>query len=158
MPTITLHLNSNKQLDGISERDQKAYAKFKHRIANLGEESIAFSYNSPRSGPYHRRFFVQINALFEAQEQFQDDEMFRKWLTVGAGYAEFCPSSTGKMCAIPKSIAYDKLDQQEFQDIHDKIFEFARSEHARQFLYPHLSDGVSLNMINAILMEFETER
>jgi len=158
MPTITLHLNSNKQLAGITERDQRAWSKFVHKTKTLGEDSITFSYHVPRSGPYHRRYFAQINALFEAQEQFQDIDMFRKWLEVGAGFAEFCPSSTGKMCAIPKSIAYDKLDQQEFQNIHDKIFEFARSEHARFFLYPHLSDGVSMNMIDAILVEFETER
>lgn len=155
MPTVTLHLNENRQLDGISERDQKAYAKFKYRISTLDRESIIFSWKEPRSGPYHRRFFAMLNALHEAQDQFQDADMMRKWLEVGAGFADFCPSSTGKMCAIPKSISYDKLDQHEFQDIHDKMFEFARSEHARRFLWPHMSDSVSETMVNAILDGFE---
>lgn len=107
MPTVTLFLDDNGKLNGISERDRKAYAKFLQRAKNLGNESISFSWSEPRSGPYHRRFFAIINTLFEGQEQFDDPDMFRKWLEVGAGYCSFVPGPTGKMCAIPKSISYN---------------------------------------------------
>ena len=154
MPTITLHADKNGKLAGISERDGKIFAAFLHRIKNLGHNSITFSWKEPRSGPFHRRHFAMINSLFEGQEQFEDQDMFRKWLEVGAGYAEFCPGPTGKMCAIPKSIAYDKLDQQEFQEVHEKTFQFARSRHALGFLWPHLSELEAENMVSALLGEF----
>ena len=151
MPTITLHMNENRQLSGITARDQRAYEKFKQKIKDLGDGSMTFSYRLPRSGPFHRRFFAIVNSLFEAQDAFSDIDIFRNWLEVGAGFAEFFPMHTGEMVALPKSIAYDKLDQQEFQDVHDKIIEFARSEHARRFLWAHMSDGVSSCMVEAVL-------
>lgn len=156
MPTITLHIGPDGKPAGITEKDDRLYTAFKYRLKDLGKESITFSWKEPRSGPYHRRHFAMINAIYEGQEQFQDQDMFRKWLEVGAGYAEFCPSSTGKMCAIPKSIAYDKLDQKEFQEVHEAIFQFARSLHATRFLWPHLSDKEAGEMIEALLREFES--
>ena len=96
-----------------------------------------------------------LASIFEAQDIFDDPEMFRKWGEMSAGYAKFIPMQSGTMCAMPDSISYDRLEQQEFQTIHDKIFEFLKSEHARTYLWPHMSIGVSENMINAILGQFE---
>ena len=155
VPTIILHMNENRQLAGITARDQRAYEKFKQKIKELGDGSMTFSYRLPRSGPFHRRFFAIVNSLFEAQDAFKDIDMFRKWLEVSAGYAKFVPMQSGEICAIPDSISYDRLDQSEFQEISEKIFDFIRSEHARRFLWPWMSDGVSMNMIIAILGEFE---
>lgn len=156
MPKLTLCLDENKKLDGISQTDKKRYAKFKFIVSNLGEDSISFSYHLPRSGAYHRRFFAQLAAVFEGQEVFDDLDMFRLWSEVGAGHVIYYPMmDTGEMIAVPKSIAYDKLDQDEFQKVHDSIFTFLRSERARSFLWPHLANDQSGNMIESLLGEFE---
>ena len=59
------------------------------------------------------------------------------------------------MVAVPKSIAYEKLDQAEFEPIHDALFAFARSDHARFFLWGHLTDEQSTEMVDTVLREFE---
>jgi hypothetical protein len=158
MPKINLALNENKELDGISQRDKRAWAKFQFRIANLGEDSIAFEWHEVRSGPFHRRFFAMLNALYDSQEAFKDFDMFRKWLEVGAAFCDFIPSADGEMIALPKSISYDKLDQGEFQEVSDKIFVFARSSHAHRYLWGHLSEIESGNMVENLLAEFEVDR
>lgn len=155
MPSINCHLDENKKLDGISQTDKKRYAKFKFKVANLGENSIVFSWREVRSGPFHRRFFKMLSELFDAQDAFIDPDMFRAWLTVGAGFAEFYPSAEGKMVAIPKSISYERLDQVKFKEVSDKVFDFVRSGHARGILWPHMSSRVSEQMVNAILKEYE---
>ena len=66
------------------------------------------------------------------------------------------PGPKGKPVAVPKSIAYEKLDQAEFEPIHDAIFAFARSTYATRFLWPHLSDEQGGEMVDVVLREFET--
>ena len=152
VPTIILHMNENRQLAGITARDQRAYEKFKQKIKELGDGSMTFSYRLPRSGPFHRRFFAILNAIFESQDAFKDSDQFRAWITSLAGYVAWFPSPTGEgMIAIPKSIAYEKLDQHEFQEVVDRIYDCIRSEYVRRYLWKHQSDSVSAQMVEAVL-------
>ena len=141
-------------MTGLTPTDERGYARFLNRLKELGQNCIQFSWKEPRSGAYHRRHFAMINALFEAQEQFTESDQLRKWLEVGAGFAEFVPGPKGKMVALPKSIAYEKLDQIEFEQIAEAVMSFARSDHARRFLWGHLSDQQSWDMIESVLGEF----
>ena len=151
---MTLAWDDTHKLDGLSALDKKHYANFLFKVKSLGDSCIVLDWREPRSGPFHRRHFAMLKSVFEAQDVFDDPEMFRKWGEISAGFAKFVPMQSGTMCAMPDSIAYDRLDQQEFQAIHDKVFEFLRSEHARHYMWPHMSDGVSMNMVDAILREF----
>lgn len=154
MPTVTLHLGDNGKLEGLGERDRRAYAKFIKRVQNLGKSSLVFCWREPRSGPYHRRFFAMVSALMEAQDQFQDVDHLLTWLKVGAGYADLVPGPKGKPVAMARSIAWDKLDQAEFEPIAQAIIVFAYSPYATRFLWPHLSDEESYQMVDSVLGEF----
>lgn len=154
MPTVTLHLGEHGKLEGLSERDRKAYAKFRVRLESLGNESITFTWREPRSGPYHRRFFLILNRVFESQEQFQDDEHLLTWLKVGAGFADLVPGPKGKPVAIARSISWANLDQAEFEPIAMAIWAFLRSQHATRFLWPMLDDIQGMAMVDTILAEF----
>ena len=154
MPTVTVHIGDDGKLEGLGERDKRAYAKFLARLKSLGRSSLVFSWREPRSGPYHRRFFATVNKLYEAQEQFQDVEHLLTWLKVGAGYADFVPGPKGKPVAIPKSINWETLDQAEFQPIAEAITGFMFTKHATRFLWPHLSDEDGYEMVDSILGEF----
>lgn len=57
--------------------------------------------------------------------------------------------------AIPKSIAFDKLEQAEFQEVADAVWQFYRSAHAREILYPHLSADASFEMAWSVLEAFD---
>lgn len=155
MPTIEITAENGK-IVGVDDKAQKAYAKFRARLESLHNgESLIFSWKEPRSGPFHRRHFAMLGAVYNAQEQFTDETQFRKWMEVGAGYADMLPGPKGKPVAVPRSIAYEKLDQVEFEPIHQAVFAFARSLYATRFLWPQLSDAQQAEMIAAILAEFE---
>lgn len=155
MPVITLIRGDDGNLCGLSDRDQRGWVRFLRRIKDLAGSCITFEWREPRSGPFHRRFFKMVTTTFEAQERFEDIDQFRSWLTVGAGFADFLPHPTRGEVAIPKSIAYANLDEIEFREIAEKVWAFYRSDHARQLLYPHLSDLDSYDMVWAILEQFE---
>lgn len=158
MTTITLTINEQRKPEGFKDKDKRAYARFKKMLseAEPGEIlSVAFWF--PRNGKFHRLHMAMIAQLFDAQEQFEDDEQFRKWLEVGAGYCTWAPGPSGKAVPIPKSISYKSLDDEGMRDVHEKVKAFIRSPHAQNFLWPHLSGQQQTEMVELVLQGFERE-
>ena len=156
MTTMTIMRGEDGKLTGFSERDKRAYGKFKKALNDLADgELFTLSTWFPRNPKLHRLHFAMVNALAEQQEQFDDPEPLRKWLYVGAGYADFLPGPNGKMLAIPRSIAFDKIDDAEFSELHAKVIEFMRSHYCQSFLWPHLEESKRGSMVEMIIEEFE---
>ncbi len=118
-------------------------------------ECVRLAFWIPRSPQFHRRHFALLGAVFEQQEQFADREQFRMWVQVGAGHCDFVPGPKGRMVALPKSIAWHKLEDTEFAAHHAAVVEFLRSAHCIGFLWPQLNQAERQQTIEAVLMEFE---
>ena len=155
MPTVTLVRGQDGRLAGLTDKDDRGWRRFYAKIKALGESCITFTWREPRSGPFHRRFFATVNAAFEAQERFDDPEQFRYWLQIGAGLCDYLPHPTQGVVAVPRSIAYDRMDQGKFQEVADAVWRFYRSAHAREILYPHLADAASAEMAWSVLEAFD---
>lgn len=158
MPTITLTKDVDGRLCGVTEADNRAYQRFVVRCVDMtSDDCIKFSWVEPRSGPYHRRHFAMLHALFQAQEQYDNPEHFRKIGEVGAGYADMLPiGPEGTMVAVPRSISYEKLDQIEFEPIHKAVFDWYMSEMGLKVMWPHLSWQQAYDLAGSVLREFET--
>lgn len=155
MPTFRLTKDIDGKLCGVDEKSNRAYARFVARLQGLtARDSLGVSWTEPRSGPYHRRHFVMLSALFQAQERFTDSEVFRKWGEMEAGYCDTVPGKDGPQ-KIPRSINYDAMDQMEFETLHNAVFAFYRTEYALMVLYPHLTWQQAYDMVDAVLREFE---
>lgn len=155
MPTVMLRLGDTGKLEGVNERHERGYQKWRKTINELTVgDTVCFSFKVPRSGPYHRRFFAIVNRLFDMQEQFVDEKVFLDWLKVGAGHCEFLPGPSGKPMAIPKSIKFEELDQADFEPIAEDIWDFMRSAHCSRFLWPHANVDDSRLAIQEMLDEF----
>ena len=155
MATINITRDETGKLDGLTEADKKAYARFVKTVKELEVgEMYRLTVWFPRNPKFHRLHFAMIAALFDHQEQFVDPDALRQWLYVGAGFCDFYPGPKGRMVAIARSIAWDRLDDEDFADTHAKVLGFARSEHASAFLWPHLSPAEQSNMVNDVLGEF----
>lgn len=156
MTSITLTRNHEGQIDGFGEKDRKAWARFVKKMKALEPgELIKVSSWFPRNGKFHRLHFGMLGQLFDQQEQFDDADKLREWLQIGAGYATFLPGPTGKMVAIADSIAFDKMDDEQFAEHHEKVKAFMRSEHCQRFLWPHLSAQEQMGLVDGLLSEFE---
>lgn len=156
MPTVHLTRGDDGRLRGHSDADQRAYAKWRAAIDHLGPgDLVQFEFRLPRSPQHHRLFFAMVAALFERQEQFDDPEKLRQWLTVGAGYSDFVPGPTGRMVALPRSIAWTRMDEAEFAELHRAVIAFLRTPHAYRFLWPQLDDAAGEAAVEDFLAEFE---
>ena len=81
-----------------------------------------------RNVKFHRLYFALINCawsfLTESQQEFfrNDSETFRKTVEVCAGHYEPCYSvSRREWIEVPRSIAFDKLDETSFSELYEKI-------------------------------------
>ena len=142
----------------MGEKDKKAYAAFKKRVeALVPGEIYTIEAWFDRNPKLHGLHFAFLSAVYDSQEQFATLDQLRAWLQVGAGHCDFVPGPKGRAVAIPKSIAWHRLDDQDFTDHHEKMKNFLRTQHARQFLWPHLSEAEQETMVDTILSQFERE-
>lgn len=155
MSSVVLVKGDDGKLQGHGDKGQRAYGKFRRRVEAMQPgDTLHFDWREPRSLPHHRLFFAKLNALLDMQEQFDTEDKLRAWLTVGAGYADFVPGPNGRMVALPQSIAFDKLDEADFADLHAKVDAFLWTDHARRFLWGHMTDEESYRMVQTLVEGF----
>jgi hypothetical protein len=153
---IVVVKDEHAKLRGFGEKGQRAWLRFRKAIEALEiGETLSFSWHKPRSPKFHRLYFAMLGALFDMQEQFVDIDQLRAWLTVGAGYADFAPGPKGRMVALPKSIAWHRMDDNEFRELVLATWDFLRSAHATRFLWPALSDMQGDQRVTEFLLGYE---
>lgn len=155
MSDVVLVKGNDGKLQGLGDKGQRAYSKFRRKVESMEPgETLQFSWREPRSPRHHALFFAKLHALLDRQEQFDSADKLRAWLTVGAGYADFVPGPSGRMVALPQSIAWDRLDEAEFGELHRLVDAFLWTDHARAFLWGHLTSQQSYDMVDQLLTEF----
>ena len=103
-----------------------------------------------RNPLFHRLFFALLNCAWSylpesVEKGFRSKDAFRKYLTVAAGYYEpFFSPTRGEWVEVPKSIAFDNMDDTEFHDLYEKV---------KDVIFNILGDYVSkeefeMNLIN----------
>jgi len=142
-------------VDGLGERGRKQWRRFIGSLMRLEPgEMVEIKTHKARSGPFHRRHMAIETAIFEAQERFEHFEQFRNWAKVGAGFCDWVPGPRGAVMPVPRSIAFDKLEDGEMRQVHDAMVDFLRSEHAGKTLWRHLSPSARTEMIEGLLRGF----
>jgi hypothetical protein len=76
-----------------------------------------------RSAGLHRKFWALMQVL---RGYWQDDnppplDLFRKWVTMRAGWLETLPGGY----QVPRSIAFRNMEQQEFEQLYSACVDFA---------------------------------
>jgi hypothetical protein len=156
MSKVILRKDETGKLAGLDERHERAYSRFRNKLGELQiGETLAFEFKIPRAPRFHRLHFAMLGAFFAAQDVFDDADRMRKWLEVGAGHCDFVPGPDGNFFAMPKSIAYEALEDSDFREVHASIKRFLRTPQAYRFLWPHLDDAGREQMVEAVMREFE---
>lgn len=155
MPEVIVFKDEFGKLAGHGEKGGRAFARFQKAVRELEfGQTMRFSFKLPRSVPFHRRHFAVLNQVFEHQDQFVEEEAFRMWVQVGAGFCDLLPGPRGKPVAIPKSISFEAMDDVQFSEHHASVINFLRTRHATRFLWPDLNDAMADDMIESLLNEF----
>lgn len=152
----TLRLALFEMIDGLGETDQKSWRRFWQWITRAGAGEI-FSIETwaPRHGGFHKRHMVLESTVFRAQERVRTFEQFRIWLKIGAGFVDWMAGPRGGVVPVPRSISYQKCDEQTMRQFHEDAVTFLRSEHATRYLWPALTPEAADQAMETILQEFD---
>jgi len=86
-------------------------------------DMIEASFNIIRCPAKHRRFFAMIGEAYKFASTTQTIINFRKALTFEAGFHELFVDLHGEAKAIPKSLEYAKMDEDEFAEVHSRVLD-----------------------------------
>ena len=111
--------------EGLMPWGDGAYeAKMKLKIGKVYKATI----KKPRNPKLHKKYFALIHCawafLKERQTAFfhENVELFRKTVEVAAGHCDKVYSVKLKEWVdVPKSIAFDKMDEDEFSDLYERV-------------------------------------
>lgn len=143
-------------LRGIDEKHDRRWARVVRGWFELEDGEITtIDTRLPRSGPFHRFHMVVEMAVFKAQEKFVHEEQFRNWLKIGAGHVDWVAGPRGGVVPLPKSISYSELEEADMRDFHDAMLAFLRGPHAAIYLWKHLGQLGSAEMMRTVLAEFD---
>mgnify|MGYP002520424615 CR=1 FL=1 len=120
-----MELNLLNTAGGLVPCDDNDYEeKRKLKVGQIYKATIKLN----RNYRLHRKYFALINYAWAYQNERQTTffkgsvEIFRKTMEMAAGHCERVYSIEHKEWRdIPKSIAFDKMDEAEFRDLYERV-------------------------------------
>ncbi len=110
----------------------------------LGER-VMVEYTKGRNYENHKRFFAFINQTFDMQDFYDDKSIYRKYLTMKAGYFDSAVTPKGVTIFMPQSISFEKMDEPEFQELFSKCINVFINE---------LGNGIRREELDNIILGF----
>ena len=108
---------------GFVPIDEEQYEIFQ----KIGEWEGYINIVKQRNVGNHRRFFKMLNTVYQNQDFYNNIDHLRKILTMKAGYFDTVITSRGTTY-LPKSIAFDKLDEIEFREFFNRFIDAVLEE------------------------------
>ena len=83
-------------------------------FAKLGtRDLIRCQVTKPRNLAFHRKFFALVNLVVQNTD-YDTVDQFLHVLKVRMGHCDFVPNGKGTLAAVPRSISFAKMDNDEF--------------------------------------------
>lgn len=137
---------------GIGAKNDEAWHRLWNRITKADPgEGFQFFVLEERSGPFHRRHRVILEALFASQERFRLIDKLHDWLKVGAGFVTWAPGLDHKPVAIPRSTNFEDCSEQEMRRFHKDAIDYLHTERAQRFLWKKVKASQRPEMLEAVL-------
>lgn len=109
---VSLYLT--KTLNGLVASDDQSRELM--RRWKFGE-TLRCEVKKPRCYRNHKHYFALLSLTYENQDRYTSFEHFRRAVQIEAGHVEELIRLDGEIVMIPKSIAYDALDEMEFAKV-----------------------------------------
>jgi hypothetical protein len=113
-------IKSPAGLRGSTPADQELWAKFKRKLETMKPGAwLRFEWSSPRNGPHHRKFMALLQLVTENSERYETIPKALNAVKLAAAYYDpFIDPRTGETVPLVKSISYDSMPQEEFDEFY----------------------------------------
>lgn len=111
---------------------------------------VTGKFTVPRNYQFHKKFFSLLNLAYEYWEPAEIDhvygtpqktfERFRKDLTIMAGFYNVEVRVNNTVRVVAKSLSFAEMDQEEFEDVYDKVLDVIIRRVMVNFQHDDLTD------------------
>lgn len=110
-------IKTDTGLRGATQDDHATWAKFRRRLETMKPGTwLRIEATSPRNGGHHRKFMALLNLIAENSETYNTVEKALVAVKLCVGHFEpTIHPKTGELLEIPKSIAFESMDQEDFE-------------------------------------------
>ena len=123
-------LHMRKTLAGLEPADGFEMPRLK-----LGSV-VKVKITQARNMKHHRLFFALMNKIFENQETYETLEDLVNVIKIATGHCHVYRKKNGDPLPVPRSIAFHKMDQTQFDDFYAKVIRLVREN-----IVPGLDEG-----------------
>ena len=88
-------------------------------------EGVILDYKPKRNYLFHKKLFALLNLIFQNQSHYKSIDNILEMCKFKAGYFETFVTHTGKIHYKAKSIAFDEMDNAEFEKFYSKCIDVA---------------------------------
>lgn len=82
---------------------------------------VTVEVKKPRNGKHHRLYWALVGIVHHNQDRYETTEQLHSAIKIAAGHYELLTMPNGNEYKIPRSIAFDKMDQTEFSAFYDRV-------------------------------------
>jgi len=90
------------------------------KLSGIENGEYLIDFRKDRNPQHHRLFFTMLQKAFENQERYDNIEDLLIEVKLKCGWYQEHITTKGKIVYIPKSIAFENMDQNEFKSFYDK--------------------------------------
>lgn len=111
---------ANGEMRGFGNDNDYAYKRFKAYVKRMeAGELLSFSWKKPRNPQHHKKFMALVTYVKDNSDTFDTKKKALTAVKIAAGHVEWEMSPvTGELVPIPKSISFDSMDQNEFDNFY----------------------------------------
>lgn len=91
----------------------------------VGDEIKALKARNPS---FHRKAFSLLNIGFENQEKYESFEVYRKVMTILAGYFDWVPTKDGDRIPMAHSLSYENMSAEKFEKWYDDMIKVVAND------------------------------
>lgn len=141
-------IKTERGLTGSTPADTAAWQRFKRRLETMKPGTwLRMEWARPRNGSHHRKFFALLQLVAENSEVYDTTEKALVAVKLCTGHVEpAIDPRTGELIQIPKSIAFDAMEQDEFE-----VFYSAAIDAVLQYILPQMDRPTAYRLMDMIV-------
>lgn len=89
-------------------------------LSRIGQEPVLVTVKKSRNLGHHRKFFALLTLIYANQSRYHSVDELLDAMKVYLGHSQLIVLSDGREVHIPKSIAFHRMDQLEFNAFWDR--------------------------------------
>jgi len=143
-----LLIKTERGLRGATDTDHAEWQKFRRRLEALKlGEYLRLESSKPRNGQHHRKLMALLQLVADNSETYNTVDKALVAVKLVSGHVEpAIHPETGELLQIPKSIAFDAMDQDAFD-----AFYTAAIDGVLQHILPHIDSAMADRLLEMIV-------